>query len=728
MGITVEIEGVGRVELDDAFRNLPPERQNEVIQGIIGTVGKPNPQQAMRDRIASAKAGTLAVSPENAARAASANQVAEDQMTISGAGPLLSGVTKFAQGIPFVGEYSDEITGAIDRATGGTGAAGDMQRAVQIAMDRQYPKTSAGLQIAGGIVGGVPMAAVAAPAVVASAPASLAGRVALGAATGAVTGGVEGAVSGYGSGVGDTRSENALSRGLLGAAFGGVVGGAAPAFATGVKNALEWFKGRDVNVIAQRFKISPDAAKVVKAAIENDDFAAAQDMLRRAGDDAMLADASPSTRQLLDTAMTSGGSAARIGREAVEGRASAANDRLTSVLDNVLGSPTGTKAASTEISRRTAGIRDMAYTRAYSSAIDYADDAGQKIEGVLSRIPPRTVQAAVSEANDAMRAAGVKNQQLMIEIADDGAVTFREMPNVQQLDELKKALQSIAQNETDAVTGRITGAGVRAKTLARELSEALGDAVPAYRTAVKLGGDKIAEQNALDLGRKLLVPSTTREAVSEAMQGASKEAQAAARRGLRTYLDDTLANVKAAVTNPNLDAAEALRLVRDLSSRANKEKVQVVLGQGRSDALFKALDEARIQLETRAAVARNSATASRLAGQQAVSDLTQPGPLGSLMQGEPGQAIRKVVQLFTGNTPEVTNAQKQAIYADIARALTAQRGVEAEVALAAVNRAIAGQPVSSAEAARIGRLVASSGALAGYQTATQSLTTSQGGR
>lgn len=709
------------VELPDGtVVEFPAGTDEGTIKRVLGGLTKPDPQQAMRDRIAAAKAGTLQASPDSLSRAAASDQVAQDQMTLATVGPVTAGLTKFNQGVPFVGEYFDEAVGAVVGPE-----AGQLARDVQGAMDRQYPKTSTALQIGGGIVGGAPMAAVAAPAVVGAAPASLAMRAAAGAGAGVLAGGVEGAVSGYGAGQGDTRMQSAVERGLMGAAFGGVIGGAAPLASAGIRNAVELIKGRDVNVIASQFNISRDAARVVKAAIENDDMAAAQAALRRAGSDAMLADASPGASQLLDTAMTAGGAANRIGREAVETRAVLANENLTRSLDNILGPVDGVRAATREISQRTAGLRQQAYDRAYNTAINYADDAGRRIEGVLAKVPSRTLQAAVNEANDAMRAAGVTNRQIMAEIADDGAVIFREMPNVQQLDELKKALQSIARNETDAMTGKVTSAGMRANGLARELADALGEAVPQYRTAVRLGGDKIAEQNALELGRKLLLSGTTRESVADTMQGASQEAKQAAARGLRGYIDETLANVQAALTgfDPNnpTAAAEAVKLVKQLSSRANREKVELVLGKSRAEALFKQLDEAGAQLATRAAVARNSATASRLAGQQMVADITDPGALGSLMSGEPGQAARKVVQLFTGQGGEAVTARKQQLYAEIAQALTGMRGQQAQDALQIVERAIAGQPVSSAEAARIARTLTTGGALTAYQTGTQSL-------
>lgn len=638
-----------------------------------------------------------------------------DQQTIAQA-PIASRAAKALQGVPFVGEYVDEAAGAVfgDKATQGI-------RAVQGAMDRERPKESTALAIGGGIAGSIPMA-IAAPLNAIPAVSGLASRAAVGLGLGAVAGGVEGAVSGYGAGNDGDRAQSAIQRGAVGAALGGVIGGVAPLASAGIKAVAERMKGMDIAVISSRFGVSKDAAKVVKAAIENDDMAAAEAALKRAGSDAMLADASPSTSQLLDTAMQSGGKAARIGREAVDSRAVAANDRITKSLDAILGSPEGVKSASRDVASRTAGLRSMAYERAYGSPIDYSTGGpGDAILGVIDRIPPRTVQAAVSEANDAMRAAGVTNKQILIDIADDGAVTFREMPNVQQLDELKKALGSIAQNETDPITGRITGAGLRAKKLASDLSSVLADAVPSYRTAVKLGGDKIGEQNALDIGRKALLSGTTREQVAEAMTGASKEAQEAARRGLRTYLDDTLANVKAAISDPNTDAREAMRVVKDMSSRASREKVETILGKPRADALMRTLDEAAAQLATRSAVARNSATASRLAGKEAIDAITEPGAFATLMQGQPVEAGRKLVQLFTGRTSEAATAQKQAIYAEIAQALTQMRGPQAQDALQAVNKAIAGQPVSSAEAALIARVVTTGGALAAYQTGTQSL-------
>lgn len=698
----------------------------KLLARVIG--GATDPHATNNERARMARAGQLPpMSAERAVAQAEIDQNTLDRLTLDQTPGAATAVTKFAQGIPFIGEYSDEITGAIGNAFGGlTGdpSLGDRamgsQRAVQDAMGRQHPVQSAALGLVGGIVGGLPIAAVAAPAAISYAPASLGGKMVLGSLVGAGVGGVEGAVSGYGAGKDGDRVKSAQTRGLIGAALGGALGAAAPVAVAGVKNLAEYIKGYDVNIISKTLGINKDAAKVIKAAVAADDFPAAEAAMKRAGADAILADASPGSAQLLDTSVQTSGVAARIGRDAVEARATAANTRLKGVMDTILGEPEGVKSAAKDVASRTSKIRSMAYDRAYSSAINYADDTGRAIEDVLQRIDPATLKSAVSEANDAMRAAGIKNMQIMAEIGKNGEVVFREMPNVQQLDEIKKALGAIGRSEVDQF-GRATGKGIRANKLAGELKDAVGNAVPTYKTAVKLGGDKIAEDQALDLGRKLLLPSTTRETVRNAMGEASKEAKAAARKGLRSYIDDTLANVKRTITDPNIDAREASKAVKDLSSRANVEKVTEVLGS-RAKPLFDTIDEVAAHFELRAAVARNSATASRIAGKEAVDAVTAPGPLGKLLAGEPINAMKSIIKALTGHSDAAMAAKKQTLYAEIAKALVTKKGAQAEAALKAIAAAIQGQPISSADALRIGRVLTTGASLGGYQLGSQSLT------
>ncbi|MGL4309048.1 MAG: hypothetical protein ACRCSU_01075 [Paracoccaceae bacterium] len=652
-------------------------------------------------------------------RGVSPSQTMSDQTALSQA-PVAARGAVFLQGVPFLGEYLDEAAGAVFGPKAQEGI-----RSVQGAMERQNPMTTMALRTAGGVAGSVPMAMAAGPGLIASAPATTGGKVVAGAVLGGGAGAVEGAVSGYGAGNDGSRLKSTVERGLLGGGLGALVGGVAPLAGAGIRNLIEWGRGKDTRLIRRVLGVSDDAAKAIKAAFDADDPVAAANAMRRSGADAMLADAGPGASQLLDTAMQTSGAAGRVGREAVEGRASAASTRITAAFDRVLGIPGGIKAAAKDISTRTASARKAAYDAAYNTAIDYADNAGRAIEDVLGRIPSGVMRSAINEANDAMKAAGIKNKQIMAQILDDGSVRFVETPNVQQLDEIKKALGSIAAEAVDTF-GRKTAAGVRASKLAGDLRDAIAAAVPRYNLAVKLGGDKIAEDTALDLGRNILRPMTTREDVATWMAGKpSREALAAVKRGMREAIDDALANVGRTVTDPNIDAREAIKAVKDLSSRASREKAKAVLGPS-ADYLFDALDEAAAHLELRSAVSRNSATYGRTAAKEAVDRATQPGALGNLMAGKPGEALRSVVKALTGSTDEVANANKQKLYAEIAQALTEKRGPDAEAALVAIQNAIAGQPVKSADAVRIARALVIGTALPGYQAGTQALTMRQG--
>lgn len=635
-----------------------------------------------------------------------------DEQVLSERSGLVSTGAKALQGLPFVGEWLDEGLTAISPQ------AGANLRETQGAMERQRPKTSLAAEIAGGVVGSAPLAIVGAGAAMSGA--SRFSKVARGAALGAGAGAAEGAAQGAGRADPGRRVEGGAKGAGLGFGMGAALGAISPLVGEGVQALAKRVKKLDVRTIMDEFGVSAPAARRMRAALANDDLDTAAANLRRIGDDAMLADAGPATAQTLDDAMSSGGAALRIGRERVERRANEAGARLSGALDNILGPADGVKAAARDISQRTAAARQAAYSRAYAQPIDYAGP-GRNIEDVLSRVPSDTLRGAIREANEAMQAAGVRNQQIMAQIADDGSVTFREMPNVQQLDEIKKALGSIGRESVDQF-GRPTARGIRANKLAGELRDAISGAVPSYKAAVKMGGDKIAEDSALDIGRRLLGARTTFEEVRDAMKGASIEARAAAKRGLRENIEQTLSNVRRTITDPNTDAREAMQLVKDLSSRANQKKARLVLGTD-AKALFDELEKAEAALSLRAAVSRNSATAIRQAGQAATKAEIQPGLLRRTLGkgGNPLDAAREVTETIAGIDPRSMSDAEQALMGEIADALTRIRGADAERALTVVNAAMKGQPIKDAEAALIGRAVAGAGWGSGYQVGQQSL-------
>jgi hypothetical protein len=684
----------------------------EIYAMSDGSLSFKSPNFATTDQATIARLMEGSTPKEQIQRSVDEQRIAEN--------PIAARVQEFNQGAPLVGEWMDNAVGMVSPR-----AAENMQRTSD-AMERQRPGQSAALNIGGAIAYTVP--ALLGVGIKAGADFVARGGSALtqGLRAGTVAapaGAVEGASSFAGRADQGGRAQAAATGAAVGGSLGFALGAVAPMVGEGVANLAKRVKRLDVSAIASEFGISPAAARSVKQALVNDDLDAAVARLGQLGDDAMLADAGPATQALLDASSKSGGRALAVTREAVEGRSQRLGARLPQRLDAILGDAGGIRAAARDISQRTAPARQAAYARAYATPINYADDAGRAIEETLTKVPSRVLKQAIDEANEEMTSLGIRNLQIMAEVGEDGSVVFREMPNVQQLDEIKKALDGIAREAVDQF-GRPTRQGARYARLARELRAALGDAVPDYNRAVRIGGDKIKEDQALDMGRKLLWRNTTVEDVRAFVDdGMSDEARAAARRGLRETIEGTMSNVRRTITDPNTDAREAMTVVKELSSRANQEKLQLILGPGKANAILEELDKMATALTLRAAVAGNSATAIRQAVQGQVMDEATPNlavrTLGNV--GNPLEAAREVTQTIAGIDPRSMSQAQQEIFAEIADALTRIQGRDAQRALSAVRAAMAGQPMKDADAQLIGRLVAGSTAVGAYRAGTQPL-------
>ncbi len=638
--------------------------------------------------------------------------------------PIAARAQEFIQGTPFIGEWADEAVGMVSPQ------AAENMRLTSDAMERQHPGQSTALNVAGGVATAIPLAVGAGSAKAADFIAKGSNMLTRGARAGAVAAPV-GAVEGAASFSGRADEGERLQEGGKGAAIGGTLatflGPVASVTGEQVVKIARRMKKLDVRTIADELGISPQAARIVKQGIMSDNLDEAQARLAQLGEDALLADAGPSTGALLDAAATTGGTALKSAQEAVEGRSARLGARLPKVLDGIFGKPKGIKTAAKEISQGTAAARQRAYDVAYFKPVDYSGTNGRQIESVLSRVPPNSLKAAIDEANEAMIAAGQRNEQIMARIADDGSVTFRKMPNVQQLDEIKKALDGIARESVDQF-GRMNAKGLRARKLASELRDAVKGAVPSYGRALRLGGDKVQQDEGLALGKSLLFKGTTIEDVKGFLnQGVSNEARKAVRQGVREAIEQNLSNVRRTITDPNTDAREAMQLVKEMSSRANVEKLRLVLGGPRADRLLKELDRSAAALELRAAVAQNSKTAIRQSIQQQVSEETAPGLIRRTTgnMGNPLEAARELSRSIASIDTRSMSARERGMFAEIARSLTGIKGKDAQDALKAVRAALKGQPLKDAQAELIGRVTAGASALGLYQSAKQSLAHTQ---
>ena len=616
--------------------------------------------------------------------------------------PVAARAAQFVKGVPFVGSYVDEALGAVLGPEAATGT-----RALQSAMEAERPGQTAALNLAGGVTG----AAGAVAALPATMTGGLVGTTAMrtapaalrGLGTGAALGAAEGGVFGYGEGTTPAeRAREAATGAAFGAGAGGALGAAMPFVAKGAQNLADVIKRSDLAIIASTLNISRNAAKVIKNTFQmGGDMDAAMAAIDKAGKEGMLADAGQAAQALLDAAAAGGGQAGTIARTAVDERMARTGQALDATLDATLGeAPIGPRTAVENIAARTAPQRDELYTEAFNTPINYGGDEGTAIFKVLDKTPNNLMAEAIREANEEMLMNNIpRNQHIKASIGDDGKVTFSELPNVMQLDELKKALQTIAYQNVDQY-GRLTAKGTRYNRLAGELRDAVSGAVPVYGDAVKLGGDKIAEERAFQLGADLLKPQTELEDVMKAFGPDASAAQLdAAKQGLRRYVEKAIGDVRAIASDPTaeaLDARQVIKVVTDLSSENSRRKIKEMLG-AEADALLKQIDEAAQSASVRAALAVNSKTAQRKAIRETVEQVTQPGVVGSAMRGEPLLTSQRLIQAVSGQTDEFTEAQKQRIFEEISRALTERKGRSAQEALRLIGSAMEGQPLTDAQ-------------------------------
>ncbi|TRD03796.1 hypothetical protein FJV76_14255 [Mesorhizobium sp. WSM4303] len=560
----------------------------------------------------------------------------------------------------------------IDKLPGGQGASYGQNlaeiRGNQADAQRDNPKSYLGGQIGGGIAQGL----VAGPGVLANAPTTL-GRALGGAVTGAGFGGL------YGLGSGEDTEGRAIE-GAKGAGLGALVGGAFPFVAKGASSAYSAIANAlSGKAAASAAGTTPEVLRMLGNVLDSDGTRSpvGQANMAKAGADAMLADAGPNAKAILDTAIQRGGPGAVAARDAIAARTGRASSAIADALDNTLGSPEGVTAARTAIREGSAPARSAAYKAAYEAPIDYSAEGGRAIEDIVkTRVP----QSAIAEANALMRAEGNSSKQILAKVADDGSVTFEKLPDVRQLDYITRGLNEVADQADGAgKLGGTTAKGRAYSQLSQELRGHLKDLVPEYGKALETAADPIRRSKAVELGSKLFSSATTRDQVDEAVRGMTQAERDAVGQGVRSRLDDAMANVTRTVQDGDTPAREAIKALKDLSSRANREKLEAVVGKTKAGSLFSEVDRAAQSFDLRASVTENSKTFARQATAAKVSQMTEPGAIGQALQGKPLKAGQRIAQALTGQTPENITAKQDAVYSQLADILTRPQGQAQQV-------------------------------------------------
>lgn len=632
--------------------------------------------------------------------------------------PIAAGASKFIQGTPFVGEYADEAVGQ------GNAQNTDKMRAMQQWMDEEHPWLSKGLEIGGGVAGAMATAGAALPAIIKAAPSSLGMQMLYGAILSGLGGTAEGAISGYGSGVDpDSRrramGDRAMLGGVLGLGIGGLIPPLSKGVGAGVKKAADWWTHMRE---AKSLGLDDASMDYLVRALEGDDaLTAGVNRVRSAGPDAMVLDAGRSSMAVGDAAANRGGKSSNIINEAVESRANRAAAQFNQTLDDTLGGPPvpGHKSLARSVAQSSSAQRQAAYDAAYASPVNYSNTipgtVTTEIEEVLNRIPDGLMTKAVREANEDMMMRFGRNRYPHI-MYDETTNRFVDMPNVQQLDYIKRALNYIASSEVDDF-GRKTARGLRYAGIAKDLSDAIGNQVDAYRHAVRLGGDKILEDEAVRVGRDLMKMS--REDVATALERMDEGDLNLVAKSFRRTIDDKMAKTRQALLDKNMDAREATTALRELSSRDMRDKMRMFLPEDVVDQFDRMFDQVNAALSVKAGVIKNSATAPRMiADRQARQSMT--GPLRSLKRGRPMEAGGEVLAGLLGGSAKNTLREEDAMWEAIARFLV-QRGQSAEDALSLVSAASRHGPANAALADAVAGAVGEGSGYLAYQSGNRAL-------
>lgn len=560
----------------------------------------------------------------------------------------------FLEGIPIIGPALNTGADYVEAALRPNSTIEDVQK-----KEAQDLKDNPGTAIAGNVAGGLYSGIAAGPMAGATrvgqalAAAPRLARVGAGLLAGSALGGTDAAVRGQDIGMG---------------AIGGGIGGAAgPVIGDAVGNVVGRIANRGAQNAALRGTgVDPEVARILLNAGRADDAlgGAGTQRIARAGPGGMLADSGPATQAVLDTALARGDTeGARLASQRIGQRVDASGQDVVAGLDQHLGTPEGVHTTSEASKAGARPINSANYDKAYAQPIDYAGPHGMAIEAQIKNQVPGS---AITAANKLMRVEGAKSKQILANIADDGTVTFQSMPDVMQVDYITRALRDEAKT-----AGFGTSEGRALNNLARSIRGSLGDAVPDFKTASASARDPIVQREALEFGAKLLKPNMPRDVARAEILGMDGAQVSMAKQGVRSDIDEIMSNVKSTLSNPDENAVQqAIKAVKDLSSQANREKIEMLMTPREADDLFGRLDRAAQSLQLRASVAKNSRTYGRQAVDESIKQMSEPGMVGKLMQGKPLQAGQAATQLATGMTPERAAARQQEVFSGLADLLT----------------------------------------------------------
>jgi hypothetical protein len=527
--------------------------------------------------------------------------------------------------------WSDEIGGALAALAGSfrTGESFDdaYSKIHQQLQDKREkfskdnPGVALGAEIAGGLATGV-LGGAKALGGQAFRQATNAGKIGRTMGVGAAQGGV------YGGGAADQGDtlEGAASGAALGAVAAPVVGGALNAAGRGL--------GATANYVGAKLAESPrsKAERVLRQTAEasgrtGDEIADKYAALNtrnnrvfgeRTAKDAALVDVNDSFRTVGRAAMNRQGTARDAGREFVEKRQAAQQERLMEAIESVAGSKS--EYGST-FKRKMLELQQQSkplYDKAFQAGIR-TNQKLESLKGAKGKDQPKAILAWAY--NKARGQLGPGANELEVWHLAKSEYISDAIGKAVRKGENAKARRLIAQKN--------------------DLMDLLTQQNPAYKEATEAYADGISLVNAIKLGREFLKKDV--EDLTDLVLGMSKSEkelfQLGAVKALGKMMDKT---------GTNRDAR--LKLI---NSREMKEKLTLVM-----DDVDTFLKQAGIEdsfTQTRQMLTGNSTTELQQQASRSLDDAVDPGPMQAIVNANPQALVGKIIEGVSKNnaTPEV---------------------------------------------------------------------------
>lgn len=614
---TLNIEG-RRVKVGDDFLKLSPEQQQATVEEIARSLGV-----AQESTVSQNLRGELSALTQRsgADRGDSAGRNVDSFMR--GAADMMS----FG--------LADEISAGMGALTGIGGTFGDYsgnlrrQRITQEIRDRNDPYASTAGRVAGAVTGGVGMAKIGlSPTANLAADASLGAKIGAGALEGAVYGGA------YGLGSGEGATDR-LKQGAGGAVAGGLIGGAVPIAVEGVKAITKPFR----DAISAR--VHPDAFAARK--VTERMTAAGVDpetMARRMEANPGMTPADlggESGRGLLRTTVNIPGPAKDRVSKQLTLRQFGQGDRLKTAIGRTFADPDGYLNAKDELADAARKVAGPLYERAYSKPTHFSET----LEEILTTPAGKRALARAQEL-------AANEQQPFRQIFINIRGQARRVPDTRGWDYIKRALDDMIGEQTDAITRKMSNEGRILTGLKNRMLGEIDRFNPDYKAARQAFSGIAQIDDAMEFGRKALGMSP--EAVRREIAGMGASQKEAARVGAAEELRKAIDG--AGYTNN--------AVLKVMNSRQRYQNLRALFDDEGQFATFRKaiFNEAR-KRRTYDAVKGNSTTAAQLAdmmesgGTQALDTVARAATTG--VGSATLQWLGSRLKMLGGMTPEVAD-------------------------------------------------------------------------